>query len=594
MNTTTESKSPGQIAFETYTNVHYSDQPGQWKDNLWKDHWEATAQSVIASLPRAGVRVLTAEDLRRILDQLPAARGFSFSFLELNQAVAFANTLLSATPPTEPTADTQRLDWLDQHCAFVADSQFNIGPYKIGELRKMADDGIEQSARLKEPTKPEQEWEERTGVHAKHEGWKRSECQFRWGTSGEWAILTTENDPDDQDGFYPQCFYRRRQPRQESGERGTDISERITAYLTSGGFALRLQLANAMVERDQMNEERDAALERVRELDKSLLEMTNARNVFCESSDSFAKELTASQAELAETKELLRLQTIQSATYGLMGEKDLAKIADLTSEMAEVKDRLMGALFDKEQAINKQAELIGECESLTAKLKAAEEKKEANVRAAYLHIQEGEKLRTTISRLEGELNTVHSLGTVFGFEGSWSVEQVLTHAEFANSDRIQKMVELASLKSQLGGRVTEAVLSDALPKNHGLSTSQLSAMLIYLNHHLAPIWLPISTPPTEADADRNGNVEWLCNNDAVFSDVWNYFRKDNPLADPEFNSYIPWRHTNLPDLPAESRSDVECEKWIQENADMLSVEKLRKPVVRSIWHDAIASVKGEK
>lgn len=38
--------------------------------------------------------------------------------------------------------DTKRLDWLDKHCAFVADSEYCIGPYKIGELRKMADDGI--------------------------------------------------------------------------------------------------------------------------------------------------------------------------------------------------------------------------------------------------------------------------------------------------------------------------------------------------------------------------------------------------------------------------------------------------------------------
>ena len=38
--------------------------------------------------------------------------------------------------------DTARLNWLDKYCSFVADSQFNIGPYKVGELRKMADDGI--------------------------------------------------------------------------------------------------------------------------------------------------------------------------------------------------------------------------------------------------------------------------------------------------------------------------------------------------------------------------------------------------------------------------------------------------------------------
>ena len=44
--------------------------------------------------------------------------------------------------------ETARLDWLDAHAAFVADEPFRIGPYKIGELRKMADDGIRQSEAL--------------------------------------------------------------------------------------------------------------------------------------------------------------------------------------------------------------------------------------------------------------------------------------------------------------------------------------------------------------------------------------------------------------------------------------------------------------
>lgn len=39
--------------------------------------------------------------------------------------------------------DKERLDWLDQHTSFVADGEYCIGPYKVGDLRKMADDGIE-------------------------------------------------------------------------------------------------------------------------------------------------------------------------------------------------------------------------------------------------------------------------------------------------------------------------------------------------------------------------------------------------------------------------------------------------------------------
>lgn len=42
----------------------------------------------------------------------------------------------------ELSEDRKRLNWLDLHTAFVADGEYRIGPYKIGELRKMADDGI--------------------------------------------------------------------------------------------------------------------------------------------------------------------------------------------------------------------------------------------------------------------------------------------------------------------------------------------------------------------------------------------------------------------------------------------------------------------
>ena len=38
--------------------------------------------------------------------------------------------------------DKERLNWLDLHTAFVADEEYVIGPYKRGELHKMADDGI--------------------------------------------------------------------------------------------------------------------------------------------------------------------------------------------------------------------------------------------------------------------------------------------------------------------------------------------------------------------------------------------------------------------------------------------------------------------
>ena len=40
-----------------------------------------------------------------------------------------------------------RLDWLDYNCSFVADSHFNLGPFKPGQLRELADAGIKASDR---------------------------------------------------------------------------------------------------------------------------------------------------------------------------------------------------------------------------------------------------------------------------------------------------------------------------------------------------------------------------------------------------------------------------------------------------------------
>jgi len=44
----------------------------------------------------------------------------------------------------EQVKDTERLNWIDQNASFVCNEPYRIGPYKVGELRKMADDGIAQ------------------------------------------------------------------------------------------------------------------------------------------------------------------------------------------------------------------------------------------------------------------------------------------------------------------------------------------------------------------------------------------------------------------------------------------------------------------
>jgi len=52
-------------------------------------------------------------------------------------------------PQNRHPTDSERLDWLDLHSTFVADGEFNIGPFKVGELREMADAGIKASKKGK-------------------------------------------------------------------------------------------------------------------------------------------------------------------------------------------------------------------------------------------------------------------------------------------------------------------------------------------------------------------------------------------------------------------------------------------------------------
>lgn len=48
--------------------------------------------------------------------------------------------------------ESDRLNWLDMNTSFVADEKYRIGPYKVGELRAMADDGIAADKKHKPTT----------------------------------------------------------------------------------------------------------------------------------------------------------------------------------------------------------------------------------------------------------------------------------------------------------------------------------------------------------------------------------------------------------------------------------------------------------
>lgn len=42
--------------------------------------------------------------------------------------------------------ERERLGWLDMHCSFVADAEYNLGPFKPGELKQLADAGLAEDA----------------------------------------------------------------------------------------------------------------------------------------------------------------------------------------------------------------------------------------------------------------------------------------------------------------------------------------------------------------------------------------------------------------------------------------------------------------
>ena len=46
------------------------------------------------------------------------------------------------------------MNWLDQNCSFVADAKYNVGPFKVGELRLLAQAGLKADEKLKASAEP--------------------------------------------------------------------------------------------------------------------------------------------------------------------------------------------------------------------------------------------------------------------------------------------------------------------------------------------------------------------------------------------------------------------------------------------------------
>ncbi len=64
----------------------------------------------------------------------------SFEAVSLEAAMGLERRLNEVTKELEQYK--KEMHWLDHHCAFVADYEYKLGPFKIGELRLLAQAGI--------------------------------------------------------------------------------------------------------------------------------------------------------------------------------------------------------------------------------------------------------------------------------------------------------------------------------------------------------------------------------------------------------------------------------------------------------------------
>lgn len=139
--------------------------------------------------------------------------------------------------------------------------------------------------------------------------------------------------------------------------------------------------------------------------------------------------------------------------------------------------------------------------------------------------------------------------------------------------------ELTQLRSRSGPLTAEQVEGIIDGVTGGTMAPAITATITRrLNDLLLPTWRPISDKPTEKDADRNGNVEWLYESGSVVTFGWNDMEAwpEGVLERP-----IYWRPTNLPPPPPAAPVEDEFEKWWHGNSvDYPNVEPSQ---AKDIW-----------
>lgn len=386
---------------------------------------------------------------------------------------------------------------------------------------------------------------------------------FQHRETGEWL-----NMPDTSPHLGKTTFQkvrRKRQPAQGGEDVLPDLDEVILEAERS-----QPQPSTGETEKDrfiQAIEQRDEALARVKAQGESLTAIHIAHSKDAEEYVAVARQLETALADKAQAerdtkvvREFLRVSQEEAQA----AQDDATDWMEQCRRVEKERDEAVGLMLHDPST---QGLLRKEISDLTTKLKAAEEARD-NLKA-YKEVSDEitGQFRQTISRLEKERDEFKQ-----AFETQRSI------CEGMNEESLR----------QRGGRLTVEQVRKDISFSSWLSDDRLREITNALNSHLAPTWTPISTPPTEKDADRNGNVEWLEKNEQVVAGAWNY-----EVIDEEATH---WRHTDLPPIEPKVEDDGFEEWWAEygkttfshiENGLNWNGQQMRNAALHS-WKAALA------
>lgn len=251
------------------------------------------------------------------------------------------------------------------------------------------------------------------------------------------------------------------------------------------------------------------------------------------------------------------------------------RVPEVLAELAEAKQVLETCQTLLKQSTDRNVEYLKQADTLTTRLKSAEDAFNAIVAKGTLGWYDDQykaitELRATITRLEGEL---------------------ADEKKDANTRFEEYRKELSVLRQQ-GRRLTvEAVV--AVVKEQGwaflIKDGNGEELTKALNSRLTPTWTPISSPPTEADGNKDGKVLWGWTRPTQASQAfpWNASFKDRQW-EPDF-----WTHLSLPPLPETAKVDAKSPLDQAIFGSGYALTQRETDIAKHFWEKSIDSQKGQ-